>query len=238
MRPIYMRKVSRLCFCRFFIIWFFLYFYFLDISFNNTTNKKKWGIDTVLLKKIFSSFFKKYLYYIWLSLFYVGLYLVIYNYWFTDFSYIIFFINIIVLVLFFIKHKLAIFRDFIKINIILFSIYYLFLFILFFINWNDFFNLYDLINGFTIFIFFLLSFYTDKKILKKEKSDKAVVFYFFLYTFLLFWFYLNKLIWENLLLLDRKSTRLNSSHPVISYAVFCLNKKNNITFNSYYTYYT
>src|SRR5256885_7816513 len=27
--------------------------------------------------------------------------------------------------------------------------------------------------------------------------------------------------------LDRKSTRLNSSHLVISYAVFCLNKKSN-----------
>src|SRR5438132_6986056 len=29
--------------------------------------------------------------------------------------------------------------------------------------------------------------------------------------------------------LDRKSTRLNSSHTVISYAVFCLKKKNDIT---------
>src|SRR5260221_11571674 len=29
------------------------------------------------------------------------------------------------------------------------------------------------------------------------------------------------------ILLDRKSTRLNSSHTVISYAVFCLKKKNN-----------
>src|SRR4051794_41288037 len=28
------------------------------------------------------------------------------------------------------------------------------------------------------------------------------------------------------LTLDRKSTRLNSSHPSISYAVFCLKKKN------------
>src|SRR5258708_25970457 len=28
---------------------------------------------------------------------------------------------------------------------------------------------------------------------------------------------------------DRKSTRLNSSHQIISYAVFCLKKKNNIT---------
>src|SRR5258708_13637087 len=31
----------------------------------------------------------------------------------------------------------------------------------------------------------------------------------------------------NLLLPDRKSTRLNSSHQIISYAVFCLKKKNN-----------
>src|SRR5256885_8881273 len=29
--------------------------------------------------------------------------------------------------------------------------------------------------------------------------------------------------------LDRKSTRLNSSHLVISYAVFCLTKKSNFT---------
>src|SRR5256885_12468736 len=28
---------------------------------------------------------------------------------------------------------------------------------------------------------------------------------------------------------DRKSTRLNSSHLVISYAVFCLKKKNNLS---------
>src|SRR5947207_4085513 len=31
--------------------------------------------------------------------------------------------------------------------------------------------------------------------------------------------------------LDRKSTRLNSSHTVISYAVFCLKKKKNNTLN-------
>src|SRR5256885_6176902 len=31
-------------------------------------------------------------------------------------------------------------------------------------------------------------------------------------------------------IIDRKSTRLNSSHLVISYAVFCLKKKTNITY--------
>src|SRR5258708_25669560 len=33
---------------------------------------------------------------------------------------------------------------------------------------------------------------------------------------------------EVLEILDRKSTRLNSSHQIISYAVFCLKKKNKI----------
>src|SRR3712207_6888156 len=36
-------------------------------------------------------------------------------------------------------------------------------------------------------------------------------------------------------LLDRKSTRLNSSHANISYAVFCLKKKKNSTPLLYYT---
>src|SRR5256885_9755644 len=31
---------------------------------------------------------------------------------------------------------------------------------------------------------------------------------------------------------DRKSTRLDSSHPVISYALFCLQKKNNPHYRS------
>src|SRR3954463_11926921 len=33
-------------------------------------------------------------------------------------------------------------------------------------------------------------------------------------------------IYRSELILDRKSTRLNSSHTIISYAVFCLKKKN------------
>src|SRR5690348_18075790 len=37
---------------------------------------------------------------------------------------------------------------------------------------------------------------------------------------------------------DRKSTRLNSSHPSISYAVFCLKKKKNSTDHPIDTYAT
>src|SRR5699024_12163713 len=38
-----------------------------------------------------------------------------------------------------------------------------------------------------------------------------------------------------ILLLDRKSTRLNSSHVSISYAVFCLKKKN-LNLNTYHMF--
>ena len=38
---------------------------------------------------------------------------------------------------------------------------------------------------------------------------------------------LYSLVALGLVLIDRKSTRLNSSHGYISYAVFCLKKKNN-----------
>src|SRR2546430_12823082 len=37
---------------------------------------------------------------------------------------------------------------------------------------------------------------------------------------------------------DRKSTRLNSSHSQISYAVFCLKKKKNLTLHDLYTQYS
>src|SRR5258708_1689516 len=38
-----------------------------------------------------------------------------------------------------------------------------------------------------------------------------------------------ELLADDLANVDRKSTRLNSSHQIISYAVFCLKKKNIVT---------
>src|SRR5699024_11999285 len=40
------------------------------------------------------------------------------------------------------------------------------------------------------------------------------------------------IIINTLILIDRKSTRLNSSHVSISYAVFCLKKKKDSKYNS------
>src|SRR5688572_32321659 len=36
-------------------------------------------------------------------------------------------------------------------------------------------------------------------------------------------------VWERVAVIDRKSTRLNSSHSQSSYAVFCVKKKNQAT---------
>ena len=63
----------------------------------------------------------------------------------------------------------------------------------------------------------IIEFYDSKKILKKHYLDAN-------------WIKIN-------LIKDRKSTRLNSSHALISYAVFCLKKKNN-KYNIYTLHYT
>src|SRR3712207_8278093 len=53
-------------------------------------------------------------------------------------------------------------------------------------------------------------------------------FWFWLRLRFWLWFRLRFWLWFRLRFwLDRKSTRLNSSHANISYAVFCLTKKNN-----------
>src|SRR5438552_14070011 len=46
------------------------------------------------------------------------------------------------------------------------------------------------------------------------------------------WPWMAVLAWWGGVMLDRKSTRLNSSHQIISYAVFCLKKKNDETFDA------
>src|SRR5258708_20407927 len=47
--------------------------------------------------------------------------------------------------------------------------------------------------------------------------------------------YVTALALSGLFFADRKSTRLNSSHQIISYAVFCLKKKKNTKHTTYAT---
>ena len=174
----------------FFIIWLYLFFAFSKFSSWTEKNEEKIsGFNLEILKKYSSTFFQKYLYYIGFVFFYIWIYFVFRGINITDFWYFIFFVNLLIALLFFITKKLFIFRDFIKINTILFSLYYIFSYVYFFLTNDTPFSQIDLLNSFLIFFFFIISIYFDKKILKKEVSDTWLISYFFLYGFLFSSFY-------------------------------------------------
>ena len=182
----------------FLFIGIFLFFSFSNISFFrkkipeelNEEGETEYVEKESILKKInFTLFFKKYLYYIGFIFFYSSIFLILKSFWISDFSYFILFLNIIIAILFFITSKAELFRDFIKINTILFSLYYIFFYIysLFFNdNWA---LIIDIINTVCILCFFVINFYSDSKILKRRDSDSVLVLYFFLYIFIVFSYY-------------------------------------------------
>ncbi len=150
--------------------------------------------ESLFQKFSFTLFLKKYLYYIGFIFFYSSIFLILKSFWIEDFSYFILFLNIIILILFFITSKAELFRDFIKINTILFSLYYIVFYIysLFFIDNGA--ILIDIINTLFILSFFIINFYSDSKILQRRDSDSVLVLYFFLYIFIVFSYYAKTLL--------------------------------------------
>ena len=158
--------------------------------------------ESLLQRFSISVFLKKYLYYIGFILFYFSIFIILKSVWISDFSYFILILNIIIWILFFLTNKAELFRDFIKINTILFSLYYIFLYLylLFFREQSVVFI--DTLNTLFILSFFVITIYSDSKILKRDNSDNAIVLYFFLYTFIVSsyyikWFFSNQ--WKDFL---------------------------------------
>jgi len=184
----------------FFIIWFFLFFSFSNFSFeekNKSIPKKyKLNINFNVLLKLIQLFVKKYLYYIWIIFLYVSFYIILKYYWYTNFSYFILFLNIVVLLLFFITNKFLLFRDFIKINTIIFSLYYIIVFVISLFFHPIFLWKIDTLNTILVFSFFILTFYNDKNLLNNKKSDLALTWNFFIYSFLFLIYYLKNYIWN------------------------------------------
>ena len=171
----------------FFTVWLFLFFYFFNSGIWKSDFQKDWfWFNKDIFKKWLSLFFKKYLYYIGFIFFYFWVYFIFESMEIGDFWHFIFFVNLLIGVLFFIIKKLFIFRDFIKINTILFSFYYIFSYIYFFFTGDEVFSWIDFLNSFLVLLFFIISIYFDKKILGKQFGDTALVSYFFVYSFLVF----------------------------------------------------
>ena len=156
------------------------------------TIKQVNGAKKVTLKDMTSlvvSFFKKYLYYIGFFFFYLSIYIIL-SQLHVSFSYFVFIVSTVIFFLFFLANKFYLFRDFIKVNTILFSMVYIFYYIYSFLFGKVLFIEIDFINSFLILIFFILTIYSDNFLLKKPFSDKALTLYFFIYLFLFSSFYL------------------------------------------------
>lgn len=190
----------------FLLIWIFFFVSFLNVSlFKAENNEKKKSLKDFSIKyisKFFVVFFKNYIYYIWFLSFYLSFYFIFKNSSYFSFEILIFIISSIILLLFFLTNKFLLFRDFIKINTILFSLYYIVLYILGFISATQDFTLLDSINQLFILVFFVLSIYNYKTVLKKESSDSPLISYLFVYIYCLIAFYTKDLLWNNFIVIS------------------------------------
>ena len=178
----------------FIIIWIIFYIYFTDFSFSKKIEEEKQiklsKIDKNLILEKTKIFIKKYLYYFGFVFLYLGIYFIYKSFGNYDFSYLILLINFIFFSLFFINSRFSLFRDFIKINTILFSLYYLFYYSYLFFNQIHNFVLVDFINSLFLLSSFILILYNDKKLLNQKKFDEIIIAYFSLFLFVFFSFYI------------------------------------------------
>jgi hypothetical protein len=171
----------------FFIIWILGFIYFSDLW--KLKLKKKIEFDYKKIPLYFIKFFKNYIYYIWIIFFYSAIYFILKDFYFFKFNLLIFVLNLLIIILFFLKNKFFIFKDFIKINTIIFSLFYIWLYWYYSYLWLSKFGILDLFNQVFLIFFFLLTIYNDKILLKKEFADSNLIFYFFIYIFFFIYFY-------------------------------------------------
>ena len=171
----------------FLVIWVVLYLSFSSLdSIKDVEGAKKLEFKDMTWFVV--NFFKKYLYYIGFFLFYFSIYLILSELW-VNFSYFVFIVSFFIFCLFFLANKFHLFRDFIKVNTILFSLVYIFFYVYNFLLGTVSFIEIDFINSFLILIFFVLTIYSDTFLLKKPFSDESLTLYFFTYLFLFVSFY-------------------------------------------------
>lgn len=177
----------------FMVLWILWFSYFFFIVWKDKSIQNRSAIDIQQLRKIILLFFQNNLYYIGFVFLYMALYFIIWPSVWYNFSYFICISSFLILGLFFISEKFSLFRDLIKINTILFSLYYIFSYLFIFFTWNNFFIVLDFLNQIFILAFFILNIYNDKTLLKNKVNDNTLVGYSFIYLLLFFVFYLSQL---------------------------------------------
>ncbi len=178
----------------FLVLWILLFFYFSS-KFPNTplqheideSQEEESSLNLASISHHTRTFFRKYLYYIGFIFFYVSLYLIFVALGWS-FSYCVFFLNLLVFCLYFLTDKFYIFKDFIKINTILFSLIYL-LFYIAGLSWvKESFTIIDFINNGAIITLFLIFLSIENS---DGEQDTWLVSYFCFYILVSGVFYVN-----------------------------------------------
>lgn len=168
---------------------FFIFFVFkwqksISKQIHSYEDREEEDIKIYMTKKDFTlflkSFFESYIYYIAIGLFYFSLYLFLKSFYSNiQLSFVFLFFNIIVVSLYFIEHKFSLFRDFLRVNTLCISAFYIFQNILYLLWMRGFFDIYDGLN--IIFLWVLFFFFITAS---RAKSYLATLYsYLFLFLF-------------------------------------------------------
>lgn len=176
----------------FFVISIFLFFYFSSSDTKEVSeNKENSVLSSVFTFQTLVLFLKKFSYYIGFILFYLSLYLISLSFESLNFSFFILIVNILIFVFYFVSKFSSLARNFLRINSLIFSVFYVVNY--FFIIFSDYnyFNYIDLINGFLILLIFPVLLYYDRFLGKREHFDDSLLIHFSMYIFwfVLFYFY-------------------------------------------------
>lgn len=164
-------------------------FFFFFSWFWHEKKERLSSLNIKSIKSLVASFFQKYLYYIGFILFYLAVYFILQSFWVREFSPFIFTANILVLFFFFLSNKFFILQDFIKVNTILFSLFYIYAYLWFFVFRENYFTTIDILNTGVLTCTFFITLGFEKKFLKKQHLDTTLLAYFALYGLLSLVFY-------------------------------------------------
>lgn len=185
------------------------------------------------IKKGTTIFFKKYLYYIGVVLFYASVYLMFQSLDTTKFPYFILFLNVLIFGLFFLTKKFFILQDLLKINAIASSFIYMLFYIYALFFGKDFLLAVDFLNSILIIGIFWLLLWFENPWNRKKVSDPTLVTYFSFYMLIFGVFYSSYILGSTFLAFSIVPFLLGWILFYIPDRVpFLLNSKNNIRYTS------
>jgi hypothetical protein len=124
-----------------------------------------WEESITFIKKVFS----QYIYYIACALFYIALYFIMHSLFpQTDLPLLFLLLNSVVIILYFLEHKFEVFKDLVRVNMLLISLYYIVIHALYLFWFPYDFSIVDVINIVAVFFLFFI-------ILSSKKTDKYSV---------------------------------------------------------------